>query len=241
MLARIRLAVVNTQVRNDNALDMRERIIHETIGRVAMVGPTSFNVKDVCSSLGISNSLINHHFGNRDKMLAEITERVYADYVRVIWQVSDEAGPDQIDKLRAWMNASVDWNVANSGWALLLNYPVASLEITKALDDFHRTEMRLWAEYNLSRLAILVRNVVRGESFAFPWPLGEIPSAEILADPKAYSIAGTVGWATHGLAVWQSGRHLPTSSGIPELIAIEEQMKNDHIDRILRLVTSDIA
>lgn len=220
---------------------MRERIILETISRVAVVGPTSFNVKDVCATLGISNSLINHHFGNRDKMLAEITERVYADYVRIIWQVSDEAGPSQTDKLRAWMNASVDWNVANSGWALLLNYPVASLEITKALDDFHRTEMRLWAEYNLSRLTYLVRNIMRGEEAQFPWQVGEIPAEEILSDIRANSIAGTVGWSTHGLAVWQSGRHLPTSGGIPELVAIEEQMKLDHIERIIRLITSDIA
>jgi AcrR family transcriptional regulator len=220
---------------------MRERIILETISRVAVVGPTSFNVKDVCATLGISNSLINHHFGNRDKMLAEITERVYADYVRIIWQVSDEAGPSQTDKLRAWMNASVDWNVANSGWALLLNYPVASLEITKALDDFHRTEMRLWAEYNLSRLTYLVRNIMRGEEAQFPWQVGEIPAEEILSDLRANSIAGTVGWSTHGLAVWQSGRHLPTSGGIPELVAIEEQMKLDHIERIIRLITSDVA
>lgn len=220
---------------------MRERIILETIGRVAVVGPTSFNVKDVCATLGISNSLINHHFGNRDKMLAEITERVYADYVRIIWQVSDEAGPSQTDKLRAWMNASVDWNVANSGWALLLNYPVSSLEITKALDDFHRTEMRLWAEYNLSRLTVLVRNIMRGEDAEFLWEIGEIPAEEILSDIHANFVAGTVGWSTHGLAVWQSGRHLPTSGGIPELVAIEEQMKLDHIERVIRLITSDIA
>ncbi len=220
---------------------MRERIIHETIGRVAVVGPTSFNVKDVCASLGISNSLINHHFGNRDKMLAEITERVYADYVRIIWQLSDEAGPTQVDKLRAWMNASVDWNVANSGWALILNYPVASLEITQALDDFHRAELKMWAEYNLARLTILVRNILRDENTEFTWTIGEIPAEEILRDAKAASIAGTVGWSTHGLAVWQSGRHLPTSGGIPELIAIEEQMKLDHIERIIRLVTSKIA
>lgn len=226
---------------NKQSLEMRERIILETISRVAVVGPTTFNVKDVCATLGISNSLINHHFGNRDKMLAEITERVYADYVRIIWQVSDAAGPTQTDKLRAWINASVDWNVANSGWALLLNYPVASLEITKALDDFHRTEMRLWAEFNLSRLTVLVRNIMRGTDDDFPWALGEIPSEEILSDVRATSVAGTVGWSTHGLAVWQSGRHLPTSSGIPELVAIEEKMKLDHIERVIRLITSDIA
>jgi AcrR family transcriptional regulator len=220
---------------------MRERIILETIGRVAVVGPMSFNVKDVCASLGISNSLINHHFGNRDKMLAEITERVYADYVRIIWQVSDEAGPDGVERLRAWMNASVDWNVANSGWALLLNYPVASLEITKALDDFHREEMRLWAEYNLARLTILVRDVLRNQSTEFVWKIGELPAEEIMADQLATSLAGTVGWATHGLAVWQSGRHLPTSGGIPELIAVENQMRLEHIERIIRLITSDIA
>lgn len=220
---------------------MRERIILETIGRVAVVGPTSFNVKDVCASLGISNSLVNHHFGNRDKMLAEITERVYADYVSIIWRMSDESGDDPTDALRVWMNASVDWNVANSGWALLLNYPVASLEITQAIDTQHREAMRNWGEYNLARLAVLVGDIRRGTRTRVEWGPGEVPGAEILADPHVMSIAGTIGWATHGMAVWQSGRHLPTSGGIPELTAVENTIRIEHIERMLRLITSDIA
>ena len=228
---------MNVETQQSVALDMRERIILETIDRVAIVGPTSFNVKDVCEKLGISNSLINHHFGNRDNMLAEITERIYREYVTEIWAISDAAGPDGAARLRAWMNASIDWNEKYSGWALLLNYPLASLAITEAIDGNHRDSMRNWAEFNLSRLAILIRDIRTNTTTDFAWLPGEIPAAEILRDPVSTSIGGTVGWSTHGLAVWQSGRHLPTSAGIPELTAIEEQLKVQHIDRIIRLVT----
>lgn len=217
-------------------LEMRERIILETIDRVAVIGPTSFNVKDVCEKLGVSNSLINHHFGNRDKMLAEITERVYRGYVSEIWEISDAAGPDPVDRLRAWMVASVDWNSRNPGWALLLNYPVASMEITAAIDVFHKESMRDWAAYNLARLIVLVRDIRRGTSTEFTALPGHLDAGEIMSDMVAGSIAGTVGFATHGLAVWQSGRHLPTSGEIPELSAVEEQIKRDHIERVIALV-----
>ncbi len=228
---------MNVETQQPVALDMRERIILETIDRVAVVGPTSFNVKDVCEKLGISNSLINHHFGNRDSMLAEITERIYREYVTEIWAISDAAGPVGSDRLRAWMNASINWNEKYSGWALLLNYPLASIAITEAIDTNHRDSMRHWAEFNLSRLAILIRDIRTNTTTDFVWLPGEIPSAEILRDPLSTSIAGTVGWSTHGLAVWQSGRHLPSSDGIPELTAIEGQLKVQHIDRVIRLVT----
>lgn len=228
-------------VKESTKIDMRERIILETISRVAVLGPTSFNVKDVCASLGISNSLVNHHFGNRDKMLAEITERVYADYVSIIWRVADETPGDAADALRAWMNASVDWNIANSGWALLLNYPVASLEITQAIDSWHKEAMRQWGEYNLARLSLLVHDVRHGTRTSVEWGPGEARTDVVLADLHSVSIAGSIGWATHGMAVWQSGRHLPTSGGIPELVALENQLRLDHIERMIRLITSDIA
>ncbi len=220
-------------------IDMRERIILETIARVSLIGPTSFNVKDVCNELGISNSLINHHFGNRDRMLAEITERVYREYVTQIWQISDDAGPDNIDRLRAWIYASLAWDFEHPGWALLLNYPVASMEITAAIDEHHHLSMRRWAEYNLGRLVLLVKDVRNGTHTEFSWLPGDQPTATILDDPLVNSLASSVGWATHGLAVWQSGRHLPTSSGIPELTTIEETLKHQHVERIIRLVINE--
>ena len=49
-------------------------VVAVTIDDVGRVGPTGFNVKYVCEALEIAPSLINHHFGGRDELLAEATE-----------------------------------------------------------------------------------------------------------------------------------------------------------------------
>jgi AcrR family transcriptional regulator len=99
---------------------MREKILYVTMSDVSRVGPAAFNVGVVCEALQISNSLINHHFGGRDELIAEAVVETYQRYVEDIWMTAiAQVTPES--RLRAWIEASVARQVAgvDSGQVLL--------------------------------------------------------------------------------------------------------------------------
>jgi len=45
--------------------------ILEAVGEaLAMHGPAAVNVGEICSELGVSPSLVNYHFGSRERLMA---------------------------------------------------------------------------------------------------------------------------------------------------------------------------
>ena len=219
-------------------VSMRDKIIMVTIDDVGRVGSTSFNAKFVCEALGIAPSLINHHFGSRDELLAEATITCYSNYVKLLWESVEIAPADPKSRLRAWIEASIDWTSQMSGWGPILNYPTSSLEITKIIDEKYRIEMTKWSELNLARLVILVGDVKRNRVSNVDFTLGEIPKLKLIKDPRLVTLTASIGWSTLGIAVWKAGRHLPSGS-IKEVGLLERQMVKSHIDRLIDQITKD--
>ena len=88
---------------------MRDKVLFTTIDDVSRVGPATFNVKLVCEALDVSYSLINHHFGSRDELLAEATVIAYAMYVEELWQNVALAERTPEARLESWIRASIAW------------------------------------------------------------------------------------------------------------------------------------
>jgi AcrR family transcriptional regulator len=217
---------------------MREKIIAVTIDDIGRIGPTSFNAKFTCEALGIAPSLINHHFGSRDELIAEATLVCYRRYVEMLWEAVLAGPQTPKGRLRSWIETSVDWTGRMAGWGPILNYPTSSLEITKIIDEKYRDEMTNSSELNLARLLALVGDVKRGRVSNTDFAIGEIPRLRLMKDPRIIALTSSIGWSTLGLATWKAGRHLP-SGGIKEVGLLERQMVKAHIDRLIDQITKD--
>ena len=215
---------------------MREKIIAVTIDDVGRVGPMTFNAKFTCQALEIAPSLVNHHFGGRDELLAEATLICYRNYVRLMWEAVCAAKSDPKVRLRTWIETQIEWTSRMAGWGPILNYPTSSMTITRIIDEKYRKEMTDWSELHIARLIVLVGDVKRDRVSEANLEFGKLPRARLLRDMKVAMLAGSVGWSTLGVSIWKAGRHLPTGL-VKELGIIEKQILKAHVDRIMDTVT----
>ena len=211
---------------------MRDKVLFTTIDDVSRVGPSTFNVKMVCEALDVSYSLINHHFGSRDELLAEATVLAYAMYVEELWQNVSLAESTPEARLEAWIRASIAWSERMSGWGAVLNYPTASLDVTEFVREKYRTEMTEWGELNLGRLFLLVRDVRLGSVSGVQLVRGMVPKAAMLTNLAEQQVMASIGWSILGVSVWTAGRHLP-SADIPEANVIFDELVDHHVVRLI--------
>jgi AcrR family transcriptional regulator len=211
---------------------LRTRIIERTVDMVGRTGPASFSAKDLCADLGIAPSLINYHFGSRDRLLAEATVVAYAAYTDRVWESVEAADRDPESRLRAWITSAVSWQVSYRGLGVILNYPTSSLEISRVIEEEFRSTLTQHAELHLARLIMLVRDLRRGAVSALPLALNAIPREQLLDDFTAIELASSTGWSVLGLAVWMAGQHMP-SEGISETEVMRAGVVASHINRLI--------
>jgi AcrR family transcriptional regulator len=217
---------------DNSAPSMREKIVYVTMSDVSRVGPAAFNVGVVCEALGISNSLINHHFGGRDELIAEAVVETYQRYVDDIWMTAiAQVTPES--RLRAWIEASVARQVQMRGLAAILNYPTASLDVTNIVHQRHGQLMADLGALNMARLIQLVGDVRRDSVSKNELKLGEISGPELASDPHITVMAASIGWSVLGMSVWNTGPHLPTAMH-PETAMLHEATTKYHVDRMIR-------
>lgn len=224
-----------TQFGPDPDPDMREKMLYVTIDDIGRIGHTAFNAKLMCDALQISPSLVNHHFGGRDELIAEATVLCYRNYVQLLWQAVESVPREPEARLREWLRSSIYWSVRMSGWGPLLNYPKTSLAISRIIDERYREEMNNHAELNMSRLLILVGDLKRGSVSRAEMVAGKLPRLKLLRDMDVALLTASIGWSVLGVATWSAGRHMPTRD-LEISAIIEKKAVDKHIDRIIESV-----
>lgn len=211
---------------------MREKLIFVTLDDVGRVGAATFNVKLVCDALGVSYSLINHHFGSRDELIAEAAVRWYELYVDALWAAVLDAQQTPEARLRAWLKHNVEWSSRYNGMSALHDYPTASSDVTEMINENHREFLTGLAELNLARLISLVLDVRRGEVGLYTLDRGKVDREPILSDENVMLSAGSIAWAILGMSVWKAGHHLPTTyvEGVDERV---EQLSAFYFDHLI--------
>jgi AcrR family transcriptional regulator len=219
---------------------MREKIILVAIDDLGRVGPATFNVKYVCDALNVSYSLINHHFGNRDELIAEAAIRWYELYLEALWRAANTAERDPEARIRAWLRESVHWAQRWSGLAAILNYPTASLDVTYLVREKWNEKLSALGELNLARLLWLVKELRAGVVTDTVLELGNLPNEQLRSDPALMELNASVGWAILGLAVWSAGRHLPTGKVFDDNVLHEKAIAL-HLDNIVSIAKAKVS
>lgn len=219
----------------DDEPSNRDKMIYLTMREVALVGPATFNTSVVCDTLGISYPMVNYYFGNRDGLMAETAHVTYKSYVAKLWAGVQAAPPTPLDRLRTWMTSHLRLNVELRGWGAVLNYPRFSSTVETLLEERFGEEHRLHFELNMGRLARLITDVRDDHISDFTYDVGELPREDFLADPVVLRLSTVLAWGTLGVAVWRSGRHMP-SKGVPELAALSQSLIDGHFDTLVDVV-----
>lgn len=214
----------------------RQKMVCVAIDDVSRVGPSTFNAIAVCDVLEVSYSLVNFHFGSRDELLAEAAAIVYQNHITGLWKLIKAAKKTPEDRLRAWMEGTIDSFERMGGWGSVINYPTASLQITELVNNRYGPLMNDLTEINMARLYTLVNDVKKKKLSDTVYEIGELPSENLLKDTATVALAASVGFSTLGVAVWLSGRHVASKAEADGANELEQMVIASHIKRIIKSI-----
>ena len=221
-----------------SGIGTRERLILLAIDEIKKHGPADFNARVVCERLGVKQSMIPYHFGTRDGLLVEATIWAYRDWSNYPTEILRNTSGSGEKRLRAYINAELDWASRMGPIKLLVQYPMLSETVRVKLHEKYGDEMRRKFEFHLAALGDLVIDIRTGSSTPLDYDDTNYPPIEkAITQAEEFLAATSVSWASHGLAMWASGSHMSTqrfwSLDLPK-IAVKFTMKN-HIDEIVAI------
>jgi AcrR family transcriptional regulator len=222
------------QFGGDPSPSTREKMMFVTVDDVSRIGPTSFNAVTMCTEVGVSDGLLNFHFGSRNELLAETLVWVYTRFVTEVARAVETAKPDAEARLRAWIHAVHQGFVTMGGWGVLVNYPVASREVAYLAEKQHGQEVVDQAEINLALLQHLVADFKKKRVSEFTLELGKIPKTYFIKNPALTALTVSLALSTSGLAVWQGGRS--PGQAKREGSTLDRLVTKAHIDRMIKSI-----
>jgi AcrR family transcriptional regulator len=212
----------------------RQKMMYVTVDDVSRIGPVSFNAVTMCDEVGVSDGLLNFHFGSRNELLAETLVWVYRRFVNEVAESVNKAKDVPEAKLRAWITAVNQGFVKMGGWGVLVHYPIASREVAYLAEHQQGKEFVDMAELNLARLLHIISDFKVGKVTAFDIELGKIPKSFFMKNPSLTALTVSVALSTSGMAVWQGGRTVGQAK--KEGSTLDKLVVKTHIDRIIKSI-----
>jgi AcrR family transcriptional regulator len=188
----------------------RDKMIMLAIEQIIQVGPADFISTQVCDRLDIKRPMINHYFGSRDHFIAEINWWAYQEWAKHVDRTFRDAPANPTKRLRAFILGEIQFAKRMGGMNILLHYPLASSAVTKILSEEHQEDMQKIFEYHLALLTATVKDINTGKVSELNFDAENVPKTSLLLQPKYFLAATQISWATHGLAAWNSGKHIAT-------------------------------
>jgi AcrR family transcriptional regulator len=221
-----------------NDIGTRERMILLAIDEMLKHGPADFNARFVCERLGVQQSMIPYHFGSRDGLIVESTIWAYRDWSHYATDVLRKTSGKGEKRLRAYINAELEWASRMGPIALLVQYPMLSEPVRASLHEKYGDEMRRKLEFHLAALSDIVLDIRTGSNTPLDYDDTSYPPIEnAIIHAREFLTASSISWASHGLAMWASGNHMSTQSFWTldaGKISAKFSIKN-HIDEIVAI------
>jgi hypothetical protein len=180
--------------------------------------------------------MVPYHFGSRDGLIVESTIWAYRDWSHYATDILRKTSGKGEKRLRAYINAELDWASRMGPIALLVQYPMLSEPVRVSLQEKYGDEMRRKLEFHLAALSDIVVDIRTGSTTPFNYDDTNYPPVEnAIMHATEFLTATSISWASHGLAMWGSVNHMSTQSfwtldvgKIPTKFAIK-----NHIDEIV--------
>jgi AcrR family transcriptional regulator len=218
-----------------NKPSVRQQMLALTVVRVGERGPEVFSTNVLAKELGVVPGTINYHFGSREALIAKASVLGYKRYVERIWEKVNHEKKDPEKRLCLWLEESVEIQFQMHGWGPIFNFPASAKSVTEILNKKFSRQLEEFSELNMSRLNFLVEDLRKNKVREYPYTLGKVPRDKLLLNIKLIQLTASIGWSCLGLAVWHSGRHLP-SKQLSLKSTLTKQLMKTHFDNIIALV-----
>jgi AcrR family transcriptional regulator len=130
-------------------ISTRDLIILTSIDQMIETGPVDFNSGTVCDQLNLKHPMINYYFGSRDGLIAEASMWAYRGWSHKVMTAARNAPKNPEKRLRAYLDASLEWAKNMQAMTVLSQYPVLSKTVKTMIDDGYSVELQNDFEYHL--------------------------------------------------------------------------------------------
>jgi len=220
------------------SISTRDLIILASIDQMTETGPVDFNSGAVCDLLNLKHPMINYYFGSRDGLIAEASIWAYRGWSDKVMTATRNAPKNAEKRLRAYLEASLEWAENMRAVTVLSQYPVLSKAVKDLIDDSYSVELQKDFEYHLVFLATLIIDMRTGKNSDLDFDKTNYPKGKYtLSHPRELLEAASIAWASHGIMMWRSGSHIPTTNLRKEFTAklSEDLAMRLHIDNIMAI------
>jgi AcrR family transcriptional regulator len=220
------------------SISTRDLIILASIDQMTEAGPVDFNSGAVCDLLNLKHPMINYYFGSRDGLIAEASIWAYRGWSDKVMTATRNAPKNAEKRLRAYFEASLEWAENMRAVTVLSQYPVLSKAVKDLIDDGYSVELQKDFEYHLVFLATLIIDMRTGKNSDLDFDKTNYPKGKYtLSHPRELLEAASIAWASHGIMMWRSGSHIPTTNLRKEFTAklSEDLAMRLHIDNIVAI------
>ena len=219
-------------------ISTRDLIILASIDQMTETGPVDFNSGAVCDLLNLKHPMINYYFGSRDGLIAEASIWAYRGWSEKVMTATRNAPKNAEKRLRAYLEANLEWAENMRAVTVLSQYPVLSRAVKDLIDDGYSVELQKDFEYHLVFLATLIIDMRTGKNSDLDFDKTNYPKGKYtLSHPRELLEAASIAWAAHGMMMWRSGSHIPTTNLRKEFTAklSEDLAMRLHIDNIVAI------
>ena len=195
------------------SISTRDLIILASIDQMIETGPVDFNSGTVCDKLNLKHPMINYYFGSRDGLIAEASIWAYRGWSEKVMTATRNAPKNAEKRLRAYLEASLEWAENMRAVTVLSQYPVLSKAVKDLIDDGYSVELQKDFEYHIVFLASLIIDMRSGKNSDLDFDKTNYPKTKyFLSHPRELLDASSIAWAAHGIMMWRSGSHIPTNN-----------------------------
>jgi AcrR family transcriptional regulator len=211
-------------------------VILDAVTKVlAVKGPGAVMVGEICKELGISPSLVNYHFGSRERLLAEAVVREHEKLVAEMNDITASTLSSPEEQLRARIMHRVAWTTQHPGIDSMVNYSHIIDPVGEILQGELAERVTACTISDMAGLHTSIYGMFVGQALdRQPAELGYEDVFE-LVDITAYLALGCL-----GLATWMSGHH-PASRALgfehPDTMLF---LSDAYVSRLIRNVRTEV-
>lgn len=215
--------------------DSGQAILDAVTDVLAVKGPGAVMVGDICKELGISPSLVNYHFGSRERLLAEAVVREHEKLVSEMNHITFSTLSSPEDQLRARIMHRVAWTTQHPGIDSMVNYSHLIDPVGEVLQGELAERV---AENTINDMAGLHASIYGMYlDRALDRPPADLGYEDVfeLVDITAYLALGCL-----GLATWMTGHH-PAGRALgfahPDTMLF---LADSYVNRLIRTVREEV-
>ncbi|MEN9804417.1 MAG: hypothetical protein RIS41_1264 [Actinomycetota bacterium] len=221
---------------NDVGYGDSGQVILDAVTKVlAQRGPGAVMVGEICKEHGISPSLVNYHFGSRERLLAEAVVREHEKLVNEMNHITFTTLSSPEEQLRARIMHRVAWTTQHPGIDSMVNYSHIIDPVGEVLQGVLAERVAACTISDMAGLHTSVYGMLIDQ--ALDRPPAELGYEDVfeLVDITAYLALGCL-----GLATWMSGHH-PASRALgfehPDTMLF---LSDSYVTRLIRNVRTEV-